>query len=280
MIIIFQNLLKKIFSDLGSNLKKAGRREKSDAFIKKYSRYAFIFSVLLTLFGLFVILEGIANRGWKTISLVYIIFVFIVCFMFIATVFFSMPKLEIKKRKFALEADLLYSSRFLLLKLESGAPILNALIDVSKLHTKSSRVIGEIVSDVYLGTPIEKAINIAIENSPSESYTKILEEIKNSLKTGADLEKSLKSTLDTLTKEHMIEIKEYGKKLSPLSMMYMIIGTILPAMGSAILVVATGFIELPVRTGTTILVVMLVSLIITQMFFILFFKALKPQVMT
>lgn len=279
MIIIFNVLIKQLFPNLELTLRKAGKKESPQEYTNKYSKYSLLFAFLFSAFFLIVILEGINNRGWPTFSLIFLVPLFFALFFAFLLMFFSVLRLTIFNRRYELESDLLYSSRYLLLKLESGAPLLNVLIDVSNLHTNSSKFFREIVSDIYLGTSIEEAVGLAIKYSPSPAYTKILEEIKNSLKTGADIEKSMKSTLESLTKEHLIQIKAYGKKLSPVSMMYMIIGTILPALGSAMIVVATGFIELPLKTSSTMLVFLVLVLLITQFFFILLFKALKPQVM-
>ncbi|MBN2423190.1 type II secretion system F family protein [Candidatus Woesearchaeota archaeon] len=272
-------MIKQLFPNLELTLRKAGKKESPQEYTNKYSKYSLLFAFLFSAFFLIVILEGINNRGWPTFSLIFLVPLFFALFFAFLLMFFSVLRLTIFNRRYELESDLLYSSRYLLLKLESGAPLLNVLIDVSNLHTNSSKFFREIVSDIYLGTSIEEAVGLAIKYSPSPAYTKILEEIKNSLKTGADIEKSMKSTLESLTKEHLIQIKAYGKKLSPVSMMYMIIGTILPALGSAMIVVATGFIELPLKTSSTMLVFLVLVLLITQFFFILLFKALKPQVM-
>jgi hypothetical protein len=59
----------------------------------------------------------------------------------------------------------------------------------------------------------------------------------------------------------------------------MIIGAIIPAMGSAFVVIALGFINLSESAGTTILIALIASLMVTQLFFILMFKSLKPQSM-
>jgi hypothetical protein len=128
-----------------------------------------------------------------------------------------------------------------------------------------------------MGMRLENAIDKAIEYSPSKAYVKLLTEIKTSLKTGADLQNTLKNTLEDITKEHLIHIQEYGKKLNPMTMFYMIIGTILPSLGTAMLIVASSMINIEI--GFAILGFVLFVLLMLQIFFVISFRSLKPEVM-
>jgi hypothetical protein len=273
VVPIYTFYVKKLFPNLAVDLRRAAIKVPEDRYIGNASRFSFMVALLISAFILLVLLKQKATLLW-------LIPVFIVFFMLMLYVILSVPKSRIKMRRAAVESDLLYSARFFLLKLESGTPLLNALIDVSRLSTKSSKFFEEIVSDVYLGTPIEKAIDNAIDFSVSPALTKILEEIKNSLKTGTDIDKELKVTLDDITKLHVIQIQAYGKKLSPLSMFYMIMGTILPSIGAAMLVIASAFLPGVINTiDMKILSFLIFIVAVIQGFFILLFKSLKPEVM-
>ncbi len=271
---IIIGFIKKLFPKLDIELKRAGITQEVDKYLHKSSIFAAIISILITLFMLLVFLK-------ERFNLLFLIPIFAVLYFLFLFIIVSMPKSRIRRRRTEAESDILYSARFLLLKLESGSPLLNALVDTSNLKTKSSKFFNEIVTEVYLGTPIEEAIDKAIKYGVSPALSKILEEIKTSLKTGADIEKSLKATLDDLTKEHVIQIKAYGKKLSPISMFYMIGGTILPSIGSALLVIASGFLPGFIeQIDWKILGALAISILAVQLFFILLFKSVKPTVMT
>lgn len=187
------------------------------------------------------------------------------------------PVLKLNSKKAYLESDLLYSVRHFLLKLESGSALLNSLESVSKLNTKSSSYFKQLLFDVEMGLPLEEAIDKAIEYSPSKAYMKLLTEIKTSLKTGADLQNTLKNTLEDITKEHLIHIQEYGKKLNPMSMFYMIIGAILPSLGTAMLIVASSMMNININFA--LLAFVLFVLLMLQIFFVISFRSLKPEVM-
>ncbi len=207
----------------------------------------------------------------------YSAIVFAVVFLLSNLMLRSIPLMKLNSKKAYLESDLLYSVRHLLLKLESGSALLNSLESVSQLKTKSSSYFKQLLFDVSMGMPLEDAIEKAIEYSPSKAYSKLLIEIKTSLKTGADLQSTLKNTLEDITKEHLIHIQEYGKKLNPMSMFYMIIGAILPSLGTAMLIVASSMMNIEVNFG--LLAFVLFLLLVLQIFFVISFRSLKPEVM-
>lgn len=232
-------------------------------------------SVVSFLFCGFVFILWMAKR----FPIYFFGVVFIVSFFIVFQLVNLIPFFALKNRTAILESDLLYSARHLLLKLESGSSLVNSLESVSNLKTKSSSYFRELMYDISLGVPLEDAIEKAIEYSPSKAYSKILEEITSSLKTGSDIQKSLRTTLEDITKLHMIQIQEYGKKLNPMSMFYMIIGTILPSLGTAMIVVASSLLPGILIIDLRILLAISFLLLVVQIFFVLAFKSLKPMVM-
>jgi len=262
------SLIKGFFPNLDTLLKQARIKSTPEQFIKKSLIIAALFTVILNLPIFFIFLkEGVVFLSLLT---------FFSFFFIISYFFFSTPKFAMRKKKNEIESDLLYSGRYFLLKLESGQPLINALIDVSATETKSAKYFGEIVRDIYLGMPLEDAIEYAIKYSPSKSYKKLLEQLKNALETGADIKGSLKSTMTEVVNQRVVEIQSYGKKLAPLAMFYMIIGTIVPSLGAAMIVVASSFIN--IKITLTVLMGLIGALVILQYFFLLLFKTIRPSV--
>ncbi|MEM4398165.1 MAG: type II secretion system F family protein, partial [Candidatus Woesearchaeota archaeon] len=191
-------------------------------FIKITYFFSFIISIAVIGFAFFLYL----NRNF---SLYYFSIIFILTFIIVFNFIKLLPTFSLQNRKAMLESDLLYSARHLLLKLESGSSLVNSIESVSKLKTNSSYYFRELIYDIDLGMPLEDAIKKSIELSPSKAYTKLMEEILSALRTGSEIKQTLKETLKDITKEHLIQIQEYGKKLNPATMFYMIFGTILPS---------------------------------------------------
>ncbi len=204
---------------------------------------------------------------------------FLIFFVVIFLTLRAGPIFILKSKKNMLESDLLYSARHLLLKLESGSSLVNSIESVSKLKTNSGLYFKEIMLDISLGMPVESALKKAIEHSPSKAYVKLLEEIRTSLKTGADIKDTLKNSLKDITRSHLIQIKEYGKKLNPMTMFYMILGAILPSIGTAILIISSSLIPGIFVIDLRILLFVAFLLLVVQIFFVLTFRSLKPAVM-
>lgn len=272
MIKIASILVEKIrgfYPHLKSKLKKANIKSSPEEFIRRTLRPAIVFSVIISFFFLLIFI-----KEKVFILLIVPVFVALASLFFMALM--KTTEISIKRRKWEVESDLLYSGRYLLIKLESGEPFVNALISVGKITNKSSKYFAEIVSNISLGMTLEDAIENSIQNSPSDMFKKILIQIKDAIKTGSDVTESLKATLKEITQQRMIDIQTYGKQLGPLTMFYMIIGTIMPSIGVVIFVILATFINLKVTLG--LLLVMAAFLFVVQYFFILFYKAIRPMV--
>jgi type II secretory pathway component PulF len=256
---------------LEDTLKRAGLNYTSVSFLRLCLIGSMIVAVSFTGFAVLL-------RIKRSFPVTYLLVIFLITFFIIFQLLKSIPSFSLQNKKAFLEADLLYSARHLLLKLESGSSLVNSIESVSVLKTNSSIFFKELMYDISLGLPVEDAIKKSSEISPSPAYSKILEEISTSLKTGADLNKTLRSTIDDVTRKHLIQIQEYGKKLNPMSMFYMIFGTILPSLGTAMLVVISSFLPGMIIIDKRILLGAAVVVLLAQVFFVLAFKSLKPAV--
>jgi len=125
---------------------------------------------------------------------------------------------------------------------------------------------------------LEDAINDTLINTPSPNLRRVLWQILNSIKTGATVERSLNQIVDQIVREQQIAVKEYGKKLNPLAMFYMMISIILPSIGTTMLVVLATFIGLNI---TMPLFVMLAGLIaFVQFMFLSIIRSARPPITT
>lgn len=259
-----------MFPNFEETLKKAA--VKGDAF--NYMTKAFIISLIFAAIISVPFLLGFLKKG---IILIALFPIFFLSFCFIVWVFMLLPGMNVKKRKREIESDLIYSLRHLLLKLQCGDSLLNSLNSAARLPVMSSKYFAEVMNDINMGMPVEDAVNYALKYSPSDKFKTVMEEIKNSLKAGTNLRETLQITLKEMADDKVIEIKNYAKKLNPVSMFYMIIGTIIPSIGSAAFVIGLTFSGLGEQFSTFLLIVMAVFLIIVQVFFYLLFSTIKPM---
>jgi hypothetical protein len=205
------------------------------------------------------------------LSLVFIIPCLFILFFFIVL---RIPSFNVESLGKRTEAEIAVTGRRLLIQLESGKSLVNSLLDMSK-GKSSSKALERLSYELYMGKPLEIAIKEAIANSPSPSFRKLFIQIHNSLRTGSDLKHTVKATLEEITRKKIIEFEEFGKKLSPLGLFYMIFGTIAPSLGIVVFVMLLTFLRIPIRFST--LSLFLVIVIFTQLMFIGIFSRMRPE---
>ncbi len=203
-------------------------------------------------------------------------FIFPVLFVGLFFYFMKLPEVKIMQKEREIEREIVFAGRFLVIELQSGVPLYNALVNVSKSYKTIGKAINEIVQNIDLGATTEEAIDEAIGLTPSENFRKILWQVMNSLKTGADLASSLNAVVDQITRAQIIAVKEYGRKLNPLAMFYMMIAVIIPSLGVAMLIVLSSFISFEIGVFTLFVIAFFIGLI--QFMFIALIKSSRPAV--
>lgn len=259
----------KSFPSLAARLKQSGMKETPVELVKK----TFFTSFYMTT-GFILFLAAIFAKARFLIFMLLLSypFVFIAVFFY----FIKLPEVMIIKKRKALDREVVYAARFLIVEMESGVLLYDAMANVAKSYKEVGKAFRNILHSIDLGTPIEEALNEAVEYTPSPDFRRVLWQIINALRTGSDVSESLKSVVDQITREQIIEIKTYAKKLNPLAMFYMIIAVILPSLGITMLIVLSSFISLQLSLGILIAVAVILGLL--QFMFYIIIKSSRPAV--
>jgi len=267
-IKLFERIAKS-FPALSLKLKQAGMNPDSEAFVKKTVFAAFY----MTTFVVFV-LGAIFLRLNVFLRALY--FVFPMLFVLMFFYFLKLPEVKIKQKEREIDRELVFAGRFLVIELESGVPLYNALVNVSKSYKTIGKAIKEIVENVDFGATMEEAIDETIELTPSQNFRKLLWQIMNSLRTGSDVTSSLNAVVEQITREQIIAVKNYGRKLNPLAMFYMMIAVIVPSLGVAMIVVLSSFMSFELGLVTLLVIAGFVGFL--QFMFIAIIKSSRPSV--
>jgi len=267
-ITILQRI-SKAFPHLNTKLMQAGISQSPEEFIKKVVISALYMTSGLALFFWLVLT--------KLGSFTHIIFITsIILFTILSIYFFKIPDFKILKKQREINSEIIFAGRFMIIELESGVPLYDAFKNVSKNYEVIGKYFTDITTKIDLGTEMEKALSETIEFTPSPNFRKILWQIINAQQTGADISEALKSVVDQITKEQIIEIKEYGRKLNPLAMFYMIIAVILPSIGITMFLILSTFLNLTLKLP--ILLVISGFIGIMQFMFLAMIKSSRPSV--
>ena len=269
---IIGRLAKRISSfypHLKRDIRIAHLKMKPHEFILKNFKFSLPFSLSLTILFFFV-----ADKAG--IPLILLPLFFIIAFVLVFNFAFLKLKGTIIQRRKEIDKEVLFAGQYLLIKLYSGKPLLNALIDTTKSYGVASKYIKEIVDDIDTGSTIEQALENAMIYSPSEKFGKILFHVNNSLRLGIDVAPPLNAVLEEITREQEIEIKRYGKKLNTLVIFYMLGAIVIPSIGMTIFIVLSSFINFSVSIIHFLAV--LFFIIIIELLFISLFKSIRPTV--
>ena len=250
-------------------LKQAGMEDKPEDFIKRTFVSAFYMTTGLVV-TLFLVLAKL--NVLKGIVFLIVPIIFIVMFFYM----FKLTDIKISKKEKEVSREIVFAGRFIIIELESGVPLYNAMVNVAKDFKIVGKYFKEITDKVDMGTSMEDALNEAVEFVPSDDLRKILWQIINSIRTGADIAKSLQSAMSQITKDQINEVNKYGKKLNPLAMFYMIIAVILPSLGITMLIILSSFIQF--QLSLTILLALAGFLGFVQFMFIAMVKFSRPAV--
>ena len=262
-------ILTRFTPGLSGRLVQAGVLEKPEFFVKK-SLFVSFYITTFVLFGMAIIFIKFQIVLW----LLIVLFPFLFLLLFLN--FVKRPDFSVRKKMREFDSEIVFAGKFLIIELHSGVPVYNAMISVSKSYPVIGKYFREIINRVNVGTPIEDAINESIELTPSQNFRKLLWQMYNSLKTGADLAPALQLTVEQIAAEQMIQVKEYGRKLNPLVMFYMVVAVIFPSIGIIMLIVFSSFFSLSLNL--TILMIVAAFVAFMQLIFLNLMRSQRPAV--
>lgn len=257
-------LIAKRFPDLKFKLAQA----RVDESVEYYVQKTFFVSMLLAA-GVTIILFAFSKspKALLFFPVVYLI-----------TFFYLMHATDAKLSKIQrnVSKEVVFAGRFLIIELESGVPMYTAFQNISNSYEHVGKYFSEITQRVDLGTPMEEAINEAVQLAPSNDLRRIFWQILNSLKTGSEISSALNSVIDQIVREQEIAVKEYGRKLNPMAMFYMMIAIIVPSLGTIMLLILATAIGL--EMGFLLFSIVIGLNILIQLFFLVTIKSQRPPV--
>jgi len=187
------------------------------------------------------------------------------------------PMLIISRKIRDLDRYLLFALRHMQVQIKSGIPLFDTLVSVS---SGDYGLIAEefrgCVKKISTGMSETNALEELIFKNPSIYFRRVIWQITNAIRTGADLGGTLDAIVDNLGDEQKVAIRRYGSQLNPLSMMYMMLAVILPSLGITFLVLLSTFSGFTV--SEIIFWFILTVLIVFQFSFVGLVKSRRPTI--
>lgn len=152
------------------------------------------------------------------------------------------PQLLMRKRVKAVEKNLVFALRAILVQIKSGVSLFDSMNMVARgEYGEISEEFQKAIDEINTGTPEQEALEEMGERNPSPYLRKALWQIVNGMNAGADISDVLGETVRSMIREQNLAINKYGSQLRVLSLMYMMIGVIMPALGVTLLIILFTF---------------------------------------
>jgi len=267
------NRLVKIFPGLNVRLNQAdidisAREYLAIGFFALWFWTMMIFILLLTL-SLFITLP----ENFIYVLTIAPLFIGFLAFFYII----QYPMLIISKKIRDLDRHLLFALRHMQVQVKSGIPLFDGLVSISNGdYGLISEEFKKCVKKISTGLSETNALEELVFKNPSLYFRRVIWQITNAIRTGADLADTLDAIVDNLANEQKVAIRRYGSQLNPLSMMYMMLAVILPSLGITFLVLLSTFSGFTV--SEIIFWFILTILIVFQFSFVGLVKSRRPTI--
>lgn len=267
-----ENIVARKLPGLKKLLRMAHIKQTPEQYAKRALRLAFYAAFALTATAFFATAKMIPPQKVVATMLLVMACSFVLMLFFLV----NAPKGIIRKRQREIDKDVLFAGRYILMKIESGSPIISTLVDASKGYGIAAKYFKEIVDQINTGVPVEDALEEARNYTSSEKFKRVLWQLVTTLKTGTDVTGPLKATLAAIASEQVIEIKEYGKKLNSLMLFYMVMACVAPSLGLTMFLIIGSFINLQISGSVMYGILFLLAAL--QGFFLIMVKSARPMV--
>lgn len=238
--------------------------------------------VTLILVGLMVGVSALIvlialKRGLLTIKIEGILPVLILVVPAIYFLYFlNYPKLQAIKRTKLIEEQVVFSTREIMIKVGSGVPVFNALLDVANGdYGVVSDEFKLAIEEIESGVPQEEALDHLARRVPSQSLKRTIDIMLNAIKSGSDVAGTLNLINDMLIKKQQSDMKSYAGELTPMSMAYMLISVVMPSLGMSVFVILGSLAHF---NTVDIIYVIPPFLLMFQMFFMGMIGSRRPSV--
>jgi flagellar protein FlaJ len=154
----------------------------------------------------------------------------------------TFPIIRVTKKVRDLDRNLVFALRTILVQLRSGVSLFDSMKVVAEgKYGTVSKEFKRAVDQISTGTIQEIALERIAEYNPSIYFRRAIWQIVNGMRAGADITVVLGESVDTLTEAQSIQIRNYESQMKILSLVYMMLGVIVPALGITFLIVLSSF---------------------------------------
>ncbi len=278
----FGSALRKMFSTLQRDLEIARVEITATEYIAAAIFTATLYLVFLILFQVLIFSRNLRNE--EPARLIITIFLYSLAFSFAIFIYIMLVPRWLKDRvKNDIEKNLLFATRHLMIQTAAGVPLYDAIVSISQEYENEKFNYGEIskefsiiVKEVKGGKELTEALEDSASRINSLYYRRLMWQLANANKSGANIDTVLRNMVDFLIKEQEIAMRNYGAQLNPLAMFYMMSCIIAPTMGLILIAIISSLVDINVTPAFFIGI--LAIIIVVQFMFLGMLKSKRPSV--
>ncbi len=252
--------------------------ENSDSGIKREEYLNIVArSFLLSFILLYVIFTTVF--GVLHVKLYYLM-AFVLALSASLFIFFSQmvyPRIFFTRRQRNIEKNLVSALEDMRVQLSSGIPLFNVLVNISSSdYGELSMEFKKVVRKINVGIPQADVLEEIGEKNPSTFFRRTLWQISNGMKAGSDISNVIRDSIRLINEEQIIQIQNYGNKLNPLIMFYMLITIILPALAVTFLTIIASMVSLEKNLTIAMYISLFVFVTLIQIMFLGIIRSARP----
>ena len=188
------------------------------------------------------------------------------------------PQIQLRKKIRNLERNLVFALRTILVEIKAGVTLFDAINIISEGDNgQVSTEFKKAVEKMQTGTFQNDALEELAENNPSLHFRRAIWQLVNGLKAGSDTSIIMAALVNSLTKEKDNQVRRYGNSLKLLSLLYMMLGAIIPALGLTFLIILSTFPQIAITEW--VFWGMLGFLLVGQFMFLGIIKSSRPTLL-
>ena len=200
---------------------------------------------------------------------------------FVAFSQINYPRVYFSRKQKSLERNLMPALEDMLVQLSSGVPLFNILVNISiSDYGEISSEFKKAVRKINAGVPQVEVLEELGEKNSSPYLRRTLWQISNGMKSGSDISTVIRGSLRLLNEEQIIQIQNYGNKLNPLIMFYMLVTIILPALAITFLTIIASMVGLNKNITMIMYGGLFIFTIFIQIMFLGVIRSSRPTLMT
>ncbi len=213
----------------------------------------------------------------------FFIWSFLLAIMFSGFILFTQinyPKIFVMHRQRDIEKNLISALQDILVQIDSGIPLFGVLVNVSSAdYGELSVEFKKVVKKINAGSPEQEVLEEISKSNPSIYFRRTLWQISNGMNAGSDMGIVVRDSIKALNEEQLIQIQNYGNKLNPLIVFYMLMAVIVPALSITFLTVISSMVGLDSFTTALFFMGLFIFVVFLQIMFLGIIRSRRPSLL-